>query len=249
MIHLHVHSNHSHFASTMTPEEVALQAKKHGQSAVALTDTNSLSGAIPFVNTCKKLGITPIVGLHLTQPKQPHQQVILLAKNSRGCHSLSQLTKRRQKNTSFRINSELNRLKQTGELTDLIPITPCWGIAKAAIKSGIRIYMEITLGGGWREEQWYTHHSQIQNCHVPMVLTCAARMARKEDYNLFRALRAIEHNCPAANLSVSQRLDTTPEHYFRGNNDIHVTNRVYQEAIRNTHRIARKLKLGEVKSR
>lgn len=238
MIHLHVHSNHSLLASTISPEEVALQAKKHGQSAVALTDTNSIAGVIPFINACQKLGITPIVGAHLTQTNNPRLQVVILAKNRTGYHTICQLITRRQLNDTFRIKRELEQLKHNNKLDDIIIMTPCWSIAKAALASDIPIHMELTLDGGWREEQWYKHVAHIQKSGVPVVATGAVRLAEKRDYNLLRILRAIHNNCSPEELSPSQRLYATPEQRFKSGKEVQQHYAAYPNAISETHRLA-----------
>ncbi|MDA1354273.1 MAG: DNA polymerase III subunit alpha [bacterium] len=238
VIHLHCHSNHSLLASGFSPEEIALQAKKWLMSAVAITDTNSVSGAIQFYNACKALGVKPIIGAQITQENNPHSEVVILAKNRAGYQALCQLITRRQLNKSVRIISELRRLHQLGHTQNLILFTPCWTILEAMKRDGIPIYAELTLGGGYREEQWYLTCKKIQAAGIPILATAAVRFAEKEGFDLLRILRAIEQNCSPDNLSKDALLNSTPEHYFKSTEAMNNTYFQYKEALENSCKIA-----------
>ncbi len=72
MIHLHVRSWYSFLAGGSSPEELAYQASRLGQSALALTDLHGFYGAVKFAKACKKYGIRPIFGVTLlVSPHQP----------------------------------------------------------------------------------------------------------------------------------------------------------------------------------
>ena len=57
-----VHSAYSFLNSTLTPTALVAQAKQRGFTAVALTDTGNLHGAVEFTQAAKKAGIKPILG-------------------------------------------------------------------------------------------------------------------------------------------------------------------------------------------
>lgn len=44
------------------PDEIAKQCKQNGYTACAITDLNTISGAVAFYKACKKHGIKPIIG-------------------------------------------------------------------------------------------------------------------------------------------------------------------------------------------
>jgi error-prone DNA polymerase len=72
LIHLHVRSWYSFLAGGSSPEELAYQASRLGQSALALTDLHGFYGAVKFAKACKKYGIRPIFGVTLlVSPHQP----------------------------------------------------------------------------------------------------------------------------------------------------------------------------------
>ena len=62
MIPLHVHSNYTLLKGTIPVEKLVEQAVKYKLPAIALTDTNSMQGIIPFVKAARQNNIKPIVG-------------------------------------------------------------------------------------------------------------------------------------------------------------------------------------------
>jgi len=102
-VHLHVHSEYSLLDGASRIQELVSQAKKHGMSALALTDHGVMYGALSFYKECKKQGIQPIIGvevyvtnqdLHekMTKNKQELYHLVLLAENYVGYQNLMQLT-------------------------------------------------------------------------------------------------------------------------------------------------------------
>src|SRR4029077_8389435 len=85
------------------PELVA-QTKKHGMSAIAITDHGNLYGAIEFYKECKAAGINPVIGyeaylapnsrLDKTSSKRgdAYSHLTLLAKNRTGFQNLIKLS-------------------------------------------------------------------------------------------------------------------------------------------------------------
>jgi len=100
--HLHTHSHYSLLEALPKIPELVSAAKADGQTALALTDSGNLYGAIEFYQECKKQGVKPIIGalLHVA-PRTRHDKehhvddqtsrVILLAKNEVGYHNLIRL--------------------------------------------------------------------------------------------------------------------------------------------------------------
>ncbi len=79
--HLHCHSYFSFNAGTIPATELPVLAKNAGLNALALTDTNNMSGAIEFYFAARKAGIKPILGVEL---KTRRERAVLLAKNNAG---------------------------------------------------------------------------------------------------------------------------------------------------------------------
>lgn len=100
-VNLHSHSEYSLLDGAGSVFQRAEQAKKLGQSAVAITDHGNLIGAPEHIKACEQFGLKPIVGVeayftpdrHLKDPE--HRQswhLLLLAKNEQGWKNLIKMT-------------------------------------------------------------------------------------------------------------------------------------------------------------
>jgi DNA polymerase III alpha subunit len=69
-------------------------------SALALTDTDRMSGLIQFYLACREQGITPILGVELTEPGRPDAHIVLLARNAGGYGDLCEIITRRHLESS-----------------------------------------------------------------------------------------------------------------------------------------------------
>ena len=61
-VHLHTHSQYSLLQGAVQVEDLLAKVAEHGQTAVALTDTNNLFGAIDFYMKARELKVKPIIG-------------------------------------------------------------------------------------------------------------------------------------------------------------------------------------------
>src|SRR5919204_2775282 len=83
---LHAHSSYSFLDGASSVEDLVVAAKERGMSALALTDTNGLYGAVRFWNAAQEAGIRPIYGTELHLLDFGH--VVLIAKDAIGWRSL-----------------------------------------------------------------------------------------------------------------------------------------------------------------
>jgi len=88
-VHLHVHSHFSFKDATPSPQALAKQAQEYYLPAVAITDHNTLAGAIRFYKACLEAKVKPIVGCEVTLNTGHH--LVLLAMNLRGYSNLCRL--------------------------------------------------------------------------------------------------------------------------------------------------------------
>lgn len=65
---LGVRSFYTFLDSTLPAETLPQQALQRGATALALTDTNTLAGAVVFYRAARSAGLQPILGAELTQP-------------------------------------------------------------------------------------------------------------------------------------------------------------------------------------
>ncbi len=104
-VHLHVHSEYSLLDGLGNVVDLAAQAAKHNQSALALTDHGVMHGAVEFFRACKDHEVKPIIGVegYLTPygrkmtDRDPHHDrvrhhVLLLAQNMRGYQNLLKIS-------------------------------------------------------------------------------------------------------------------------------------------------------------
>ncbi|PKN72323.1 MAG: hypothetical protein CVU50_07990 [Candidatus Cloacimonetes bacterium HGW-Cloacimonetes-3] len=94
-VHLHVHSEYSWLDGTCFIDNLVKKAKKQKMPAVAITDRNSIAGAVRFSKKCRDAGIQPIIGLEIEVLNDKTDgrafSIILLAKNLEGFNNLSRL--------------------------------------------------------------------------------------------------------------------------------------------------------------
>ena len=88
-VHLHCHSTWSLLDGAIPAETVALMAAELGYEAVALTDHDSLTGAVRFAKSCRSAGVKPIYGAELTLEGGAH--VTAIARDRTGYANLCRL--------------------------------------------------------------------------------------------------------------------------------------------------------------
>lgn len=104
-VHLHVHSEYSLLDGLGRPAQIAKEAARLGQPAVALTDHGVMHGAIEFFRACQKNDVKPIVGVeaYMTPYGRPmggkdpykdkaNHHILLLAQNMTGYKNLLKLS-------------------------------------------------------------------------------------------------------------------------------------------------------------
>src|SRR5437667_12271627 len=86
---LHCHSYFSLLDAASSPESLVTRAKELNLSALALTDHDSLAGAVRFWTAAQAAGIPPLVGAEVTLAGGEH--LTLLAENQTGYANLCRL--------------------------------------------------------------------------------------------------------------------------------------------------------------
>jgi len=101
-VHLHTHSHYSLLEALPKIPELVARAKKAGMTALALTDSGNLYGAIEFYKECREKGIKPIIGVDFyvavrtrhdkeARIDNTRGRLVLLAENNTGYHNLLKL--------------------------------------------------------------------------------------------------------------------------------------------------------------
>jgi DNA polymerase III subunit alpha len=91
--YLRVHSYFGFLESLLSPQDLVASAQEQGIQCLGLTDHRFLTGAIVFYETCKNVGIKPILGLEVDLVYNDYAgQLTLLAKDREGWANLSRLS-------------------------------------------------------------------------------------------------------------------------------------------------------------
>src|SRR5664279_5888992 len=89
-VHLHLHTGFSFHESPIRIEDLAQRSRELGYSSCAITDSNTLAGAIRFDRAARSAGITPVFGTELTLlSDEPDDHVVVLARCDRGSLALT----------------------------------------------------------------------------------------------------------------------------------------------------------------
>ena len=88
-VHLHCHTTWSLLDGAIPAEALPPMAAERGYEAVALTDHDSLTGAVRFAKSCRSAGIKPIYGAELTLERGAH--VTAIARDRTGYANLCRL--------------------------------------------------------------------------------------------------------------------------------------------------------------
>ena len=97
-VHLHVHTNYSLLRGALRIEDALARCKELGMSALAITDTNGLYGAVPFYLQAREMGIKPIIGAEI---EWNGASVVCLARNLEGYRNLCRLITARDLQEDF----------------------------------------------------------------------------------------------------------------------------------------------------
>ena len=119
MLPLHVHSNYTLLKGTIPVEKLVTEAVRYNLTAIALTDTNSMQGIVPFIKAARKNNIKPLIGCLIDDPENEKNYVILLARNNQGYSNICKIITSRKLNDDFSITELLNE-----RLENLFIISP-----------------------------------------------------------------------------------------------------------------------------
>ena len=164
-------------------------AQQQGSSAIALTDTNGLYGAIRFVEQAKYQGLRPILGAELTTD---HHRAVLLAKTPDGYANLCRLLSERHGNPSFNFLLSVSRYRD-----GLIVITDDEAALTAwAEESRQDLYVELTPGPAMHKTLLVSFRLGL-----PPVATNRVYFTHANDSSTHCLLRAIALNTTLSRLA------------------------------------------------
>ncbi|MCB9685699.1 MAG: DNA polymerase III subunit alpha [Alphaproteobacteria bacterium] len=247
-VHLHTHSQFSILDGTSTVDALVKRAAALGQTALALTDTGNLYGAVAFFKACKGAKIRPILGAELhVQPEgiehvdpmreEGGYQIVVLVEDDTGYANLCQLvTDGIFDGMSYKPRVDLDRLEKHRE--GLLFLT---GGSKGVLGRSMqrndeaearqrladlvarvgreRLFVELSDQGLAGQEDLLALCRQLAHEHdLPTVVTNAVHYLSPEDAPVHDVLNAI---ATAASLADDTRLQCpTDQAYLKSEEEM-----------------------------
>jgi error-prone DNA polymerase len=191
-VHLHVHSAYSLLggaAGASSLEALAAAAVERGMTALALTDSNGVYGAMDFRRVTEAYGLRPIYGVAL---ETPTAHAVLLPLDRTGWASLCRAVTARHGDGNYAVSRQLSAdreglaiLSSDTELLD-----------RLARESGREnLYVELVPGRGREVAQAFARRHGL-----PPVATNAVWFAQPQDHARHRLLAAITGNATLTTL-------------------------------------------------
>ncbi|MDQ4059003.1 MAG: DNA polymerase III subunit alpha [Actinomycetota bacterium] len=238
-VHLHCHSTWSLLDGAITAEELPELAARRGFEAIALTDHDSLLGAVRFTRAARKAGIKPLYGAELTLeqeqrgagsagPQESH--VTLLARNATGYGNLCRLISKAHL-TNQRGSPRIDYADLVERAEGLFVLSGCERGPIARLAASGRVEKAIELARRWRSDlggdfriEVFDHRSYghralrdrllgvAKNSGVPAVATNDVHYSSPSGAATHEVLHAIKHIVP---LSRTQALRSTSEYYLK----------------------------------
>lgn len=233
MIPLTVRSHHSLMWGTASVRALCQAARRLGYDRLALTDTDNLYGLWPFLEACRREGLTPIVGAEITDPGRPRRAVCLVADGD-GYTGLCRLLTRRHMDTGFDLADALPLHAQ-----GLIVLTSDTDLLTRWHRAGVQVYAAMP-----RTPLAPAHpvRRRARELKIPLVATPGSFFLSPDDHRCHRLLRAIDQNTTIERLSADQ---TAPATAWLAGPEIYAQRfAACPEAVAQTHAISEQLRFS-----
>jgi len=177
---------------TCSPQRICAVAKQRGYTKLALTDTDNLYGLWPFLKSCERENITPIVGAELTDPVSGCRAVCLV-ENEQGYGNLCRLITRRHSDEKFDLKSAVpDHARGLAVLTQSPALLPGWYEAGVTIAGAVPRRPDGTA---------FELRKMCKHLGVPVVATPGSFFLDPDDLKIHRMLRAIDRNTSLSRLT------------------------------------------------
>ncbi|MBF0431577.1 MAG: DNA polymerase III subunit alpha [Fibrobacteria bacterium] len=233
-VHLHCHSEFSFHAGTASIPALVTRARTLGYTALALTDTNRVSGLILFYQECIKQGLKPILGVELTTPGEPCEQIVLLARNAEGYADICEIvTQRNLSQKTFSLKTILHR-----EWPNLFILCALPRLLETLSHSPNRerLYGEIIN----HSKSSRTQSRQVEYCAhkhgIPLVSTNNIFFLKPKHWYIHLVLRAIGLNATISRLKPEEVSNRNA--FFRSPKEMQTCFPNHTHALKNSNTIA-----------
>ncbi len=230
MIPLTIRSHHSLMWGTTSIKQLCRAARGLGYDRLALTDTDNLYGLWPFMETCRREGLTPIVGAEITEPGS-RRRAVCLVENREGYTGLCRLLTQRHMDDRFNLAEAVE-----AHARGLMVLTSDAGLLERWHAAGLWVAAAMP-----RAPVAPTHalRQTARRCNIPLAATPGAFFLTPEDHALHRLLRAIDQNTTLERLPADQ---LAPANAWLAAPGIYAQRfAACPEAIANTHAIAERI--------
>ena len=192
---LRVHSHHSLLRGTASVSDLCRAAANRGLQALALTDTNSVGGAVEFWEEAREAGLQPILGAQVLPPGNG-PSATLLVQSQEGWRRLGHILTARHGDPSFSLLAELRRDRR-----GLLILTENTGLLDSLARdTGTRhLHVALPRHGPRQGLMTFARRSGLPPVAAPPIF-----FADPDGHPLHRLLRAIDLNTRLSRLPTSQ---------------------------------------------
>ncbi|MFO0863856.1 MAG: PHP domain-containing protein [Gemmataceae bacterium] len=228
MTSLHTHSWFSLLEGANSPEGLVEQVVRLGHNSLALTDTNNLYGAMPFVEAARKSGIKPILGATL---RFGADEAVALIADPSGYVTLCRILSGIHENPKKLADLLL------ANAAGLHVLTRHPGLAASLRDAfGDRVWIEVVrphigLLGDERKQL-----EEATRLGLPLVASTAAHVADADDYRIARIATALRTGKRIDQLPAT--LSVGPAHRLVSRAELRWRFRDVREAADNAERLA-----------
>ncbi len=188
---LTVRSHYSFMWGTASPERICRVARGLGYTRLALTDTDNLCGLWAFLASCRRHGISPVVGAEVTDRKTSRRAVCLV-ENSEGYANLCRVLSRRHMDGAFDLEAVL---AENGRGLVILTGSPEFltaGHDAGLCVAGVMPRRPVPAGHLLRQT--------ARRLGVPVAATPGSFFLSPDDWQVHRLLRAIDGNTSLSRL-------------------------------------------------
>ena len=187
-------------------DKLVAEAVKYKLPAIALTDTNSMQGVVPFVKTALQNNIKPLIGCLINEPEGGNNYVILIARNNKGYSDICQII------TSRKLNEDFSLIRLLDDnLENLFIITSSIEILRRMTKRE-NLYAELISV----KKEKYNNHKRYELAiekGIKCVVTNPVYFLHSEDFLLHKTVCSIRLRTTVENLSDDDVVNN--EYYFK----------------------------------
>ena len=269
-IHLHLHSEYSISDSLIRIKDLIKESSDNNHPAVAITDLNNIFSLVKFYKEAIKNGVKPIVGIEIDlinqDSKNGFSRVILLCKNMKGFHNLSNLITDAYVNLGEDNKFYVSKSELADKSDGLIALS---GGINGDLGNAIKLekedliedvvkywkknfpnsfYIEITRTGKDFEEEYLSRALEIaEKYQLPLVATNDVRFIDKESFQAHEVRVCINNGTYLKD--EKRKSDFTENQYLKSCEEMEELFSDLPSAIENSFEIAKRcniqLTLGE----